>query len=174
MPGGGQYFGHTEFEEPGPDSPAARTALRPILMAERSSRFRILDVVCAGPKNHLLARVYRTPQGPTVVGVGPITEVTVARDGGVYDTYDPDGRPVSIDWEYDTKKRRRGNRQQLVCCFLADLTGRPVQAVRVQCRCQTADIWGPWFTGRIQAGRRRVVFDGESGAHRVVSRGVLG
>lgn len=176
MPGGGQYWGHSDFELPAPNTNAAKNALKPILKAGRMSRFRLLDVACVNPaKQHRLVQVVCTADGPVVVGRGPLVHVSVEPHGGEYYPEPEEGwTPGPVSWEATTEHRTRGSRQEEICCFLDDLlgirgsgSGRRQRSVRAQCRCRTADIWGPWLAGHIESGRRRVVFEGETDIGRV-------
>lgn len=109
-----------------------------------------------------MAQVVRTPAGPVVLGLGPITEYRVERHGGEH--YDPDHGP--FDWEVDIEKRKRINRMETVCCLLNDLL--PKGSARMQCRCRTESIPGSWFVKQIDGDRRRVVFGLSQGANHSV------
>jgi hypothetical protein len=163
----------------------AADALHPVLETGRLGRFRMLDVACPSPRGHRLVEVIRTAEGPVVRGVGPRIRKYEIRDGGT--THDPEtGSPV--DWEYTSERTSRANRGEHVCRFLSDavytyhVLGKPMltggvahadtpvthsSCLRVQCRCRTADIWGVWLQGQIDAGHRRVVYDGELGLDRI-------
>ncbi|TYB97134.1 hypothetical protein FXF53_20540 [Micromonospora sp. WP24] len=99
-----------------------------------------------------------------------MTIVEVEKKGGTdYDSRDPwgPGGPSATSWEYDWETRSRFNRSAPVYCFLDDLVvprppanpkSRPPDAW-VQCRCRTVRVSGAWLKERIDAGRRRAVFD---------------
>ncbi len=112
-------------------------ALRPVLTAGKPSRFRVLTVAC--PRDHVLARVWRTSMGLVIVhetsdvkrerttdlpGYGPVQLPPIEGPRGVGYAYLllPDQKP---EW-------------------------------RMQCRCTS---WGPkWeLHDAIAAGKRRIV-----------------
>jgi hypothetical protein len=165
--------GHAGYRDAAPDDPDARAALQPILRAGRLSRFRLLDIACSN--GHRLAQVIRTPIGPVISGVGPITEVFVEeREDGVvaegifipsswgYETVGYDAQVGPLYIERDERQRtRRGNRQEQVCCRL-DLivpptAGGAANSVTVSCRCRTRTIDPRWLVETPATRTRRAV-----------------
>jgi len=118
----------------------AAEALRPILTAGRPERFRLLRVVC--PDQHRLLTVYRTSEGPVCVGEAGVDWDSISRPG-----------------------TRRESRRVDVFRMLDELSayralGLPTTdpAVKVECRCRSADIPLAWIEEQISTRRPRVVW----------------
>jgi hypothetical protein len=144
--------------------PVAAEALRPVLSASQPSKFRILVAVC--PKNHELARVYRTAAGPVVVGKGPSRYVRIERLGGDYEYDDPEIGSGSTPWSYEWEQSRLTSRHP-VCFLLGDIHSRKRSVIPLQCRCRSQSITVLWFYEQIDAGHRRAVHDEPDGRPRV-------
>jgi hypothetical protein len=161
MPGGSQRTGGYRYAAP--HSREAPWAVKAILRVGKLGRYRLLYVACSGSRSHRLAQVIRTPVGPVVLGLGPITEFRTETHGGEH--YDPEHGP--FDWEVKIDRRNRINRGEPICCLLADLL--PDDSAWMQCRCRTEHIPGRWFADQIEAGRQRVVYGYSTGNVRIAT-----
>lgn len=152
----------SNFTEAPPFDKAAADALAPIEAAgsEALTRARKYEVRCCR-NNHRLVAVYKTHDGLVVAGKGALLRVTLQKEGGDM-VPGPDGEWVEQDWHVERRHVRGKFRAAPLRVFLGDRLsdGSPAMYI-VQCRCQTADLYGFSISIAIERGVKKEIYYGE-------------